>query len=75
MKTASVNGAHSWAYAEAVLSGWKAYGYKVDTRRKQKSKTVFANPERRSMLSPEAQKLLDEDIAERKRLYGDKDDE
>lgn len=39
MKTASVNGAHSWAYAEAVLSGWKAHGYKVDTRSKKTNKS------------------------------------
>lgn len=74
IKEAANHNARNWSYAESILKRWKAQGFKADSR-KQKSKTVFANPERRSMLSPEAQKLLDEDIAERKRLYGDKDDE
>jgi len=74
IKEAAAQNARNWSYAESILKRWKSQGFKSDSR-KQKSKTVFANPERRSMLSPEAQKLLEEDIAERKRLYGDKDDE
>lgn len=74
IKEAANHNARNWSYAESILKRWKSQGFKSDSR-KQKSKTVFANPERRSMLSPEAQKLLEEDIAERKRLYGDKDDE
>ena len=72
IKVAAKNNARKWSYVEAVLKSWKVNGYKTDVRaNKQNGKSK----QPKSYLSPGLQKMLEEEKAERMRLYGGDDDE
>ena len=67
IKVAAKNNARKWSYVEAVLKSWKVNGYKTDVRaNKQNGKSK----QPKSYLSPGLQKMLEEEKAERMRLYG-----
>ena len=67
IKVAAKNNARKWSYVEAVLKSWKVNGYKTDIRaNKQNGKSK----QPKSYLSPGLQKMLEEEKAERMRLYG-----
>ncbi len=62
-----------WSYARAILESWKVNGYKTDVRsRTQNGKSKQGG---KSYLSPGLQKMLEDEKAERMRLYGGVDDE
>jgi len=67
IKVAAKNNARKWSYVEAVLKSWQVNGYKTDVRaNKQNGK----GKQPKSYLSPGLQKMLEEEKAERMRLYG-----
>lgn len=67
IKVAAKNNARKWSYVEAVLKSWQVNGYKTDVRaNKQNGKSK----QPKSYLSPGLQKMLEEEKAERMRLYG-----
>ena len=74
IKEAAKNNARKWSYARAILESWKVNGYKTDVRsRTQVGKSKQSGS--KSYLSPGVQKMLEEEKAERMRLYGGDDDE
>jgi DnaD/phage-associated family protein len=74
IKEAAKNNARKWSYARAILESWKVNGYKTDVRsKKQNGKSKQGGS--KSYISPGLQKMLEEEKAERMRLYGGDDDE
>ena len=74
IKESAKNNARKWSYAEAILKSWKVNGYKTDIRsRTQNGKSKQGGS--KSYISPGLQKMLEEEKAERMRLYGGDDDE
>ena len=73
IKEAARNNARKWSYAEAILKSWQVNGYKTDVR----SRTHSGKSKQggKSYISPGLQKMLEEEKAERMRLYGGDDDE
>lgn len=77
IKLAAVQNVRKWKYAESILQSWKVNGFKVDIRQKNnkpKVKSMLSNPEKKSMLAPDAQAIVDKAAEERRRLYGEKND-
>ena len=69
IKEAARNNARKWSYAEAILKSWKVNGYKTDVRfRTQSGKSKQGGS--KSYLSPELQKMMDDEKEKRKKLYG-----
>jgi DnaD/phage-associated family protein len=74
IKEAAKNNVRKWSYARAILESWKVNGYKTDVRsKKQNGKSKQGGS--KSYISPGLQKMLEEEKAERMRLYGGDDDE
>ena len=74
IKEAAKNNVRKWSYARAILGNWKVNGYKTDVRsRTQSGKSKQGGS--KSYISPGLQKMLEEEKAERMRLYGGDDDE
>ena len=74
IKEAAKNNVRKWSYARAILESWKVNGYKTDVRsRTQSGKSKQSGS--KSYISPGLQKMLEEEKAERMRLYGGDDDE
>lgn len=74
IKEAAKNNVRKWSYARAILESWKVNGYKTDVRsRTQSGKSKQGGS--KSYISPGLQKMLEEEKAERMRLYGGDDDE
>lgn len=73
IKESAKNNARKWSYAEAILKSWQVNGYKTDVRsRTQNGKSKQGGS--KSYLSPGLQKMLEDEKAERMRLYGGVDD-
>ena len=69
IKEAAKNNVRKWSYARAILESWKVNGYKTDVRsKKQNGKSKQGGS--KSYLSPELQKMMDDEKEKRKKLYG-----
>jgi DnaD/phage-associated family protein len=66
IKLAAFQNVRKWKYAEGILKNWKVNGFNINVHSKQKQ----VAPQKKSLLSPELQAMLDEEKAERERLYG-----